>query len=365
MNTCKGDNVPASAACVSVPGCVSRARLPGRAVSGCITRASLPASAACEIKSNVYPNSYMSFPPKKNLSSMSAAVFALVMLLCLGVQAARASQVFDVHVEVNTTQITTTDHEYINDLGPLIREYLQTNSFTEDRFLEHERIRLNIQVIINSVQGRRFQASLVISSERPIYNTMQLTPVLVVSDNSWSFEFARGASLLFDTYQYDEIATVLDFYAYFFLGLDYDTFSELGGESFFREAQRIADMGQSSGAGWSSSSSRRSRTDLISQMINPEFEDLRKAQYMYHRHGLDLFTSDAERSRDNILEAFDLIHQVQRRTSARYLFDLIFSAKHREYRAIFMEADTDRRLQAYNVLVTIDDSRISEYDRLQ
>ncbi|MFO8029643.1 MAG: hypothetical protein R6U28_07265, partial [Cyclonatronaceae bacterium] len=64
-------------------------------------------------------------------------------------------------------------------------------------------------------------------------------------------------------------------------------------------------------------------------------------------------------------EAFNMIHQSQRRTSARYPFDLLFSAKHREFRAIFMDADTERRLEAYNLLITIDDSRISEYDRLQ
>ncbi|MDG5767157.1 DUF4835 family protein [Balneolales bacterium ANBcel1] len=276
-----------------------------------------------------------------------------------------ANQVFDVTVNVNTSQISTTDYEYLSDFGPMVKEYLETNNWTDERFQEVERIQMSLQIVINSVDNRTFNATMIVSSERPIYNTMQVTPLLVINDNSWTFELGPNHSLRFDPYQYNEIASVLDFYAYLILGLDYDTFSEKGGEEYFRSAQRIADMGQSSGSGWATAGSRRSRHGIISQLLNPNFEDFRLAQYRYHRHGLDLFTQSPDESRDNILEAFDLIHQAQRRTSSTYLLDLLFSAKHREFRAVFMDADTERRLAAYNILTTMDNSRISEYERLQ
>ena len=278
---------------------------------------------------------------------------------------AAAAQVFEVSVDINTAQISTTDYDYLEQLGPMIKEYLETNSWSDDRFAEMERIRINIQVVINSVDDRLFTTTMLLSSERPIYNTLQITPVLIITDNNWVFDFGPNHNLLFDTYQYDPLASVLDFYANLVLGYDYDTFSELGGEEFFRNARRIADMGESAGAGWTTAGSRRSRSDLITQLLNPDYEDFRKALYRYHRHGLDLFTQNPDQSRDNILEAFQMIHQAQRRTTARYPFDLLFSAKHREFRAIFMDADTERRLEAYNMLITIDDSRISEYERLQ
>ncbi|MBP3192952.1 DUF4835 family protein [Natronogracilivirgula saccharolytica] len=278
---------------------------------------------------------------------------------------ALAQQVFNVSVDLNTSQISTTDHEYIYDLEPMIKEYLENNRWTEDRFEDVERINVNIQVVINSVEDRNFSATLLVSTERPIFNTLQVTPVLVITDNNWSFEFGSSTNLLHDTYQYDPIASVLDFYANIILGFDYDTFSELGGQDYFRNARRISDLGESSGSGWTASGSRRSRSDLVAQMLNPNYEDFRTALYLYHRKGLDLFTQSPDESRDNILEAFDLIQQSQRRTSARHVFELLFAAKHREFRAIFMEADTERRLEAYNILTTIDDSRISEYERLQ
>ncbi len=290
-------------------------------------------------------------------------ILSLIILMLPG--RALSVQIFEVSVDINTAQISTTDYEYLEQLGPMIKEYLESNTWTEDRFGEMERIRVNMQIVINSVDERLFTTTMLLSSERPIYNTLQVTPVLIITDNNWIFEFGPNHNLLFDAFQYDPIASVLDFYANLILGYDYDTFSELGGEEFFRNARRIADLGESTGSGWTTAGSRRSRSDLISQLLNPDYADFRKALYQYHRHGLDLFTQDPDRSRDNILEAFQMIHQSQRRTTARYPFDLLFSAKHREFRAVFMDADTERRLEAYNMLITIDDSRISEYERLQ
>lgn len=293
--------------------------------------------------------------------------FAAVCTLCvfLAPVPILANQVFEVSVDVNTAQISTTDYEYLDQLGPLIKEYLETNNWTEDRFEEFERIRVNITIAINTVEERNFTATILLSSERPIYNTMQVTPVLIITDNSWAFNFSPNHNLLFDSFQYDPIASVFDFYANLILGFDYDTYSEKGGEEFFRTARRISDLGETSGTGWSATGSRRNRSDLITQILNPDYEDFRKALYQYHRHGLDLFTQEPNRSRSNILEAFNLIHQAQRRTTDRYLYELLFSAKHREFRAVFMDAETEQRLEAYHILTTIDDSRISEYERLQ
>lgn len=289
----------------------------------------------------------------------------LVMIVLAAASSVQAGQIFEVSVSINTAQISTTDYDYLDELELLIKEYLEMNSWTEDRFEEMERIRVNIQVIINSAEGRRFQATMLLSTERPIFNTVQVTPLLLINDTNWSFELSRSQTLLHDPFQYHDIASVLDYYANLILGFDYDSYSELGGNDYFRAALRIAEMGQTSGSGWTSTGTRRSRHDLVTQLLNPNYEDYRKAIYRYHRHGLDLFTQDPQTARDNILEAFELIHQSQRMTTARYPFELLFTAKHREFRAVFMEADTERRLDAYNILVTIDDSRISEYERLQ
>ncbi len=300
----------------------------------------------------------------KNISLLFFIAFLFFASNSLNAQ----NQVFEVNVDVNTSPISASSGlDYLDQLAPLIREYLRETNWVEDRFQEHERIRLNIQIVLNSVEGDRFNGTFVIQSERPIYNTMLVTPLVVISDNNWTFSFNRNQTLTHDEFQFDSIATMLDFYAMMILGFDYDSFSELGGQEHFRRAQNILEVANSSGAtGWGSSgSSRRTRFHLVNQMLNPNYEDFRKAFYQYHRHGLDRFVQTPDRARENVIESFQLLRQAQRQTTDTYPFDILFTTKYREFTAVFMDASPNDRLTAFNLLTEMDNSHISEYEKLR
>lgn len=282
--------------------------------------------------------------------------------------ASAQSQVFDLNVDVNYSQISSSSGlDYLDELEGLIHNYISNNTWTEKRFQEHERIRLNIVVNLNSAEGTQVGATMLVALERPIYNTMQVTSLIVISDNNWQFDFRRNRNLIQDSYQFDDIASMLDYYTYLALAFDADSFSELGGQDYFREARNVVETAQSAGAaGWGSSgSTRRNRHYLVNHFLNPGYEDLRKAYYQYHRHGLDLFTTSTEQARANVLEAFQKIRTTQRQTTDSYPFDLLFSTKYREFTAFFQGAEQEQRLQAYNLLLEMDRSHISEYDKLQ
>lgn len=301
------------------------------------------------------------------MKSHFLSIFSFILMLGASPLWAQ-NQVFDVHVDVNTAQISASSGlDYLDQLAPLIRDYLREVSWTEDRFEEHERIRLTVQVILTAVEGNRFNATFVIQSERPIYNTMLVTPLIVISDNNWMFTFNRNQSIIHDPFQFDGIATMLDFYAYMILGFDYDSFSELGGQEFFRQAQSVLEVANSAGAaGWGSSgSSRRTRFHLVNQMLNPNYEEFRKAFYQYHRQGLDRFVQNPDRARDNAIAAFQLLRQAQRQTTDTYAFDLLFATKYREFTAMFVDAEPGKRLEAFNLLSEMDNSHISEYEKLR
>jgi hypothetical protein len=277
------------------------------------------------------------------------------------------SQEITARVTLNKSQITNASLDYLDDLVPLIESYINTNKWTEHEYLEHERIRMNIQIVLNAESNNNFDASLIITTERPIYNTLQLTPITIISDNAWRFNYARNRTITRDLFQFDDIASILDFYTYFILGMDYDTFSDLGGTPFFRQAQNILDIAQSTGApGWTSGTgTRRNRYYLITGIVSPSHEGLRKSSYRYHRHGLDTFTRNPESSRRNIFEALQGIQESKRQTTDDYLFDLFFGAKFREITAIFLDAESAQRLEAYILLSQLDSSRLTEYERLQ
>jgi hypothetical protein len=278
-----------------------------------------------------------------------------------------AAQELNVTVDVNKSQISSSAYDYLDELAPVIQRYLNDFNWTEDQFTEDERINVNMQIVLTNVDNNaNFDANLIITSYRPIYNSRAQTPLLIISDNAWRFNYTRNRNIVRDQMQFDDIASVLDFYAYVILGYDYDTFSELGGTPHFRRAQQIVEIAQNAAStGWASSGSRRNRYQLINQMMSGSYEGFRKANYQYHRLGLDQFVNNQDEARAQVLEALALLRATQRQNTENYLFDLMFSAKFREFTAIFLDAETSMKLDAYNLLVELDQSHMTEYQKLQ
>lgn len=291
----------------------------------------------------------------------------LCLLLTLTAVSTLPAQEFNARVTLNRTQITNTSLDYLDELVPLLQQYINQHTWTDFTFQEHERLNVNIQVVLNTESNNVFEASLIISAERPIYNTLLVTPLVVISDPTWRFSYTRSQSLTRDLQQFHDIASVVDFYMYLLLAIDADTFSELGGTPHYRTAQGVVDVAAATGGlSWQpGAGTRRNRYHLINGLSGPSSDPLRRALYTYHRQGLDLFTRDPDQARRNILQALTLIRDARRVTTDTYVFDLFFDTKYRELAAVFLDADPAVRLEAYNLLVEVDQSHISEYDKLQ
>lgn len=295
--------------------------------------------------------------------------FVRLLLLLIGLILAETafSQEIRARVTVNTAQVQNPSLDYLDQLAPLIEGYINDFNWTEHTFEEHERIRMTIQIALLSESNGVFDANVVITAERPIYNTLQHTPLLIINDTQWRFTFNRNQTITHDPFQFNDIASLLDFYVYLVLGMDFDTFSELGGTPFLRQAQNVLEIAAGMGAtGWTTGSgTRRNRHFLINGILNANHESFRKALYQYHRHGLDIFTRQPERARSNIFAALELIQESRRQTTDDYVFEVFFGAKSRELTAIFIDAESSQRLDAYLLLSAMDPGRLSEYDRLQ
>ncbi|MCH8496202.1 MAG: DUF4835 family protein [Balneolales bacterium] len=294
-------------------------------------------------------------------------IHVLLFLLTLSVAESASAQEIRARVTLNSSQIQNASIDYLDDLIPLIEGYINNHNWTEHTFEENERIGMNIQIALLSENNNTFEANLVITVERPIYNTLQLTPLILLNDGAWRFTYNRNQSITHDAFQFNDIASMFDYYVYLVLGLDFDTFSELGGTPFYRQAQNVLEIAQSSGAyGWTTGSgTRRNRHFLVNGLLSSSHEPFRKALYRYHRHGLDIFTRAPERARENIFGALELIQESRRQTTDDYVFELFFGTKSREITSVFIDAEAAQRLDAYILLTNLDSGRISEYDRLQ
>lgn len=290
------------------------------------------------------------------------------MIVFVAVAETATAQEFNCDVTLNTRQISGSAYEYVTELEQKLEAYINENRWTDDRYQEHERIRCQLQIVLTGVDEQfNYTAEAFFSVRRPIYNTIQETVSIVLSDNNWRFGYPRNKNLIFDELQFDDLTSFIDFYMYVILGYDYDSFSRLGGSRYYSQAQDIFDLGRNSNAqGWGRSiGSQRNRYGLISDIRNPNYQPLREAIYRYHRWGLDLFTINNRRSIEEVVGVVKILEEAKRRTSNNYLFDIFFDTKYNEIVAVLQSANVETRLEAYNMLRDVDPAHSTAYERLQ
>jgi hypothetical protein len=295
-------------------------------------------------------------------------VTAVAILLLVVSAGASRGQEIDATVAVDRSRISGNSYTYLNDLGEKIERYLNNHDWIDPRFEEHERIDVAIQItLLGAGDNYDFEANIVINSRRPIYNSLQPTSLFLYNDENWVFTYPPNKTLIHDPLQFDSITTLLDFYVYIILGYDFDSFSELGGTPYFNRAQNLVAVAQiGSAAGWSQSAGiPRSRDQLVSSLLSPNYLDMRRAMYVYHRLGLDRFLDNPDEAREQIIRALELIRETKNKAIGNLLFNTFFDAKYREIVSIFEDAPMNIRQQAYSILADIDQSHLSEYERLR
>ena len=300
------------------------------------------------------------------MCSAPKQIWALLLLLTALLAAPATGQELDCRVQIDASQLSGAESEFafLDDLEQKIQEYMNTRAWTDDQFLQFERISCSMQIVIlESISISEFRARLVVTTRRPIYDTSQSSVVMRVNDPEWQFEFSRGSSLNYDLDRYHSLTSVLDFYAFLILGYDYDTFSPLGGTPYFEEARTVADQAEGTGdPGWSSVGTQQNRIQLLSNLLNQRHEPLRRVYYNYHRKGLDQFVGETEASRQQILGVLKALRKLNQQLSRSFALTTFFQTKYEELTAIF--AGSERASQAHSLLVQMDPAHSSEYDQL-
>jgi hypothetical protein len=292
--------------------------------------------------------------------------YLIIILLFSGFAQA---QEFDCQVSVNDEQLEGNSFGYVvNSLKTDLESYINEYRWTEIEFLEQEKIKCQINIILlNGDQDFNFTAETIIQLRRPIYNTSAETTTLIISDGNWQFNFPEGKSLIHDDLEFEPLTGFIDFYLYLLLGYDFDTFSEYGGTEWLQKSQDVVDLAQNSSTiGWTRNTNNgRNRFVLISDLLNNNYEAIRIAYYKYHRIILDRFVSNPNQSRIDLVSLLEEIRDAKRRSTNNYLFDLFFGSKSKEITSILIDAESDLKFQAYNVLRETDSANLSEYESLQ
>ena len=270
-------------------------------------------------------------------------------------------------VLVNADQIQTTERAVFKDMENAFAQFLNTRKWTDDVFNNEERIKCNILLNIDKMPSiGSFSATVQIQSARPVFNTNYEGIILNFADRDWQFEYVESQPLDFNENSFiSNLSSMLAYYAYVIIGLDYDTFGDLGGTQYFQIAQNIVTNAQQSGrTGWSSLESNRNRFWLIEELMNTQMEPVRKGLYVYHRVAMDNFTRDQDKSREQILSVLADMKNVNDINPNSILIISFLDAKSDELVNIFSSGSISVRRQAYNLLVELDPTNRDSYSQI-
>jgi len=276
------------------------------------------------------------------------------------IESAALSQELNFKVTINADKIQTTDRAVFKDMERSFANFLNTRKWTSDSYSSHEKINCTLFLNITKMPSiGNFAANAQITSARPIYNSNYETVVLNFADREWEFEYIESLPLEYNDNTYvSNLTSMLAFYAYVVLGMDYDSFSELGGTTYIQKALTVVNNAQSSNRiGWDALSSNRNRYALVENLNNPQQVELRKNTYRYHRLALDTFDKTPDKSREIILDVLKNIKKVWTIYPSNIFVISFFDSKATELVNIFSEGSLSVRREAYDILTAIDPKR--------
>ncbi|MFK7908315.1 MAG: DUF4835 family protein [Chitinophagales bacterium] len=295
----------------------------------------------------------------------------ILFLLMLFTTGKLLAQELNAKVVIQTPRLQLADPKIFKTLESDIQEFLNTRKWTNDVFQTQERIECSFLITITEeLAANRFNASIVLQSNRPVYNSSYNTVMFNYQDKNWTFEYSEFQPLEYNDNAYlSELTGMLAYYSYIAIGLDYDTFSPEGGNPYFLRAQAIVNNAQNArnkSKGWTAFDGNRNRYWLIENLMSNKFKNLRKAYYDYHLNGLDMLSTDQKKARTALNNSLKLIQQVNQNMPNSMIIDIFIEAKSDEILNIFAseEVSAPEKSRAYSAIVKIDPANKAKYKQI-
>ena len=272
------------------------------------------------------------------------------------------------NVQVLHSAVEGSNKQVFETLQNAIFEFMNNKVWTSHVFGLEERIECNLMFnITERISADEFRGTLSIQARRPVFNTNYYTTLINAEDNDIRFRYVEFEPLEFDLNSYtSNLTSILAFYAYFIIGLDYDTFSHEGGTRYYENAEKVVINAQNANEkGWKpvDDMAHRNRYWLVKDMIDSEYAPVREFYYRYHRHGLDRMESKVDEGREEIAGSLELLQKIHRNKPDPYLHLLrvVFDAKADEISKVFSESFPEQKNRVYTMLVEMDQTNTNKY----
>lgn len=295
----------------------------------------------------------------------------ILFILTLCAVSWASAQEINCTVTINSDQIEGSNKQVYETMKSAIEEYMNQNRWTNMTFAEHEKIECSMMIIVKSVADNMYTCEMTLQSRRPVYGTTYTTPLLNFVDKNFNFTYQE-----YDRIEYQQntfttsLTAMLAYYCYLIIGHDLDSYQRLGGTPAFTACEEIvnacqsASMEQTEQKGWLAFDSNRNRYALINNLLDEAFKKYRNYYYEYHRLGLDEMSGNVTNGRARIAEGMPVLKEAYRARPATYVINTFLDAKADELVDIFKKGTAKEKKDVYELLIDIDPTRQTTYDRM-
>lgn len=294
-----------------------------------------------------------------------------LLALCLLFTSPVIAQELKFNIRFNTLALQTVDPAVFTTLEQALNDLLNNQKWTNDAFEPEERISCNLLITLKSENSpTSFVVDIAVQSSRPVYGSEYQTPVFNHYDDNISFEYEQYQPMQFNRNTFNNnLVSTLAFYAYIILGMDYDTFSPLGGEPYFAEAQEIVNAVPPGAAaiykGWLPGDGQRNRYWIIENILSPRMRPFRRMMYAYHRNGLDIMHKNLTEGRANLLQALTELETVNQSYPNSMIMPIFSVTKRDEIIEIFKQATPNEQNQLLQLMMKVDPANTTRYREIR
>ncbi|MCW3125693.1 MAG: hypothetical protein JWO03_1351, partial [Bacteroidetes bacterium] len=277
-------------------------------------------------------------------------------------------------IQLNHQKITGVDPSTFQALQASMTEFMNQRAWTQDVFAPEERIECSLFITLDGVVSQdQYSGNITIQAARPAFNSTYNSPMLNFRDLDFIFTYAPNTPLEFNVNQYQSnLTSVLAYYAYLIIGLDYESMSKGGGTKYFTLAEQITNSIPSTASdskGWkpfdsNPVSGNKNRYNIISSIMGGKFEGYKGVLYDYHLLGMDNFYDDPVVARINISNALDKLDKTFKDNPNNVLLILFLQTKGDELVSIFSGADAGEKTKVVNLLKRLDPANGTKYDKI-
>lgn len=279
----------------------------------------------------------------------------VISALCLVIALDGYCQELNCKVTIDYSQVQGTNTTVFKTLENAISEYFNTRKWTQAQFSPNERIDCTLFLTIKSYEDPHMIGELQIQSTRPVYNSSYNTTVINFKDTKVEFDYQEGEPLVFsENTMESNLTAILNFYAYFILAMDFDTFALNGGDAYFSRDKQVVNMAQSGGeGGWKAFEDTKNRSAVLSAYTDAPVSAIRELYYNYHRKGLDEMSISPEKGRAKITESLEVLNSIYDVSPMTVALSMFKDAKMDELVNIYYKAPQAERDKVHALLEKI------------